>query len=155
MVASRSVASLEPQLSKILWALLLATAVDLYGSAQLIFSNPVSVSSVLQAASSMRTPPALASVLDDIPVDEFLRLLSRSTTAGAHVYTQPFNAIDTTESTAQSTEPTAQPRIRRGVREQRWARSREEIRRRGRGETRQNRTGKGSMIDLGQRKHTI
>ena len=36
VVASRRAASLEPQLSKILWALLLATAVDLYGPAPLI-----------------------------------------------------------------------------------------------------------------------
>ena len=55
VVASRRAASLEPQLSKILWALLLATAVDLYGSAQLFFSNPRPVSSVLQAASFLIT----------------------------------------------------------------------------------------------------
>ena len=40
VVASRRAASLEPQLSKILWALLLATSFDFYGSAQLFFSNP-------------------------------------------------------------------------------------------------------------------
>ena len=37
VVASRRAASLEPQLSKILWANLFATAVDFYGLAQLIF----------------------------------------------------------------------------------------------------------------------
>ena len=36
VVASRTAASLEPQLSKSYGALLLATAVDFYGSAQLI-----------------------------------------------------------------------------------------------------------------------
>ena len=51
VVASRRAASLEPQLSKYLLALLLATAVDFYGSAQLIQQPRAPVSSVLQAAS--------------------------------------------------------------------------------------------------------
>jgi hypothetical protein len=51
VVASRRAASLEPQLSKSYLALLLATAVDFYGSAQLISAPTAPVSSVLQAAS--------------------------------------------------------------------------------------------------------
>ena len=39
VVASRRAASLGPQLSKILWALLLATAFDFYGSAQLVSAH--------------------------------------------------------------------------------------------------------------------
>ena len=51
VVASRSDASLEPQLSKSYLALLLATAVDFYGSAQLYSATQSPFSSVLQAAS--------------------------------------------------------------------------------------------------------
>ena len=40
VVASRRAASLEPQLSKILWANLFATAVDFYGLAQLFSEQP-------------------------------------------------------------------------------------------------------------------
>ena len=40
VVASGSVASLEPKLSKILWANLFATAVDFYGLAQLFSEQP-------------------------------------------------------------------------------------------------------------------
>jgi hypothetical protein len=51
VVASRRAASFEPQLSKSYLALLLATAIDLYGSVQLSAVLGLGIPSVLQPAS--------------------------------------------------------------------------------------------------------
>ena len=82
VVASRRAASLEPQLSKILWANLFATAVDFYGLAQLIFraaQSPFLVSYRTLAESFGRGTTALRLLSTIFIRRELSRCLSRFT----------------------------------------------------------------------------